>query len=315
MKKALVVGVDDYPYAALHGCVDDAKAMASVLEVHGDEERNFDVELLTSPSTQLKKPRLRGAIEKLFQGDCEIALFYFSGHGLIKSTGGYIVTTDVQKYDEGIAMDEILALANQSKAKNRIVILDCCHAGALGTPQIAAANVAQLSEGLTILAASREDEPAMQVNGSSIFTELVVDALRGGAADLGGHVTPGAVYSYVDRALGAWDQRPVFKTNVTQFISLRHVPAPVPLAILRKLPEYFSGATDEHGLDPTYEETSGVSSPTKAAVFKELQKMERVGLIVPVGEDHMYYAAMNSKSCLLTALGRHYWRLANEKKL
>ncbi|MGF1573365.1 MAG: caspase family protein, partial [Sumerlaeia bacterium] len=39
------------------------------------------------------------------------------------------------------------------------------------------------------------------------------------------------------------------------------------------------------------------------AIFKDLQKMEGVGLVVPVSEEHMYYAAMNSKSCRLTALG------------
>ena len=31
--------------------------------------------------------------------------------------------------------------------------------------------------------------------------------------------------------------------------------------------------------------------------------MEGVGLVVPVGEEHMYYAAMNSTACRLTALG------------
>ena len=30
--------------------------------------------------------------------------------------------------------------------------------------------------------------------------------------------------------------------------------------------------------------------------------MEGVGLVVPVGEEHMYYAAMNSTACKLTAL-------------
>ena len=36
--------------------------------------------------------------------------------------------------------------------------------------------------------------------------------------------------------------------------------------------------------------------------FKELQLYESVGLIEPVGEEHMYFAAMNSKSCRLTPL-------------
>ena len=38
-------------------------------------------------------------------------------------------------------------------------------------------------------------------------------------------------------------------------------------------------------------------------------------LVVPVDEDHMYYAAINSKSCRLTALGAQYWQLATENKL
>jgi hypothetical protein len=49
--------------------------------------------------------------------------------------------------------------------------------------------------------------------------------------------------------------------------------------------------------------------------MKDLQKFEGVGLVIPVGEEHMYFAAMNSKSCRLTALGFQYWRLAKEKKL
>ena len=50
-------------------------------------------------------------------------------------------------------------------------------------------------------------------------------------------------------------------------------------------------------------------------VFKDLQQMEGVGLVVPIGEEHMYYAAMNSTACGLTALGAQYWRLAKERKL
>ena len=43
--------------------------------------------------------------------------------------------------------------------------------------------------------------------------------------------------------------------------------------------------------------------------------MESVGLIEPVNEDHMYYAAMNSESCKLTALGYHYWQLVKKGKI
>lgn len=315
MKKALVVGINDYPTSPLKGCVNDANSISNVLETNGDGSPNFSVRLLTSPSDNVSKSNLRKAIEELFTGDADIALFYFSGHGFIKSTGGYIVTTDYRRYDEGISMDDILVLANDSKVKDKIIILDCCHSGAFGSPSLTSGRFAQLSEGLTVLTASRDEESALEINGSGIFTLLVVDALKGGASDLRGNISPGSIYSYVDQALGPWDQRPIFKTNVTRFTSLRNITPPVPLSTLRKICEYFPNPQDEYKLNPTYEFTEPVKNDDNVAIFKDLQKFESVGLVIPVGEDHMYFAAMNSKSCRLTALGYQYWRLVKEKKI
>ena len=45
-------------------------------------------------------------------------------------------------------------------------------------------------------------------------------------------------------------------------------------------------------------------------IFSILQKYVKLNLVVPVGEDHMYYAAIHYKSCKLTAQGQHYWDLA-----
>lgn len=315
MRKALIVGINDYPGAPLSGCVNDAHSVSAVLETHGDGSPNFAVKLVTCPSAAVTRSSLKEAIEAVFDGDSDIALLYFSGHGLISSTGGYIVTPDYKKYDEGISMHDILTLANKSKAKNKVVILDCCHSGAFGTPTIPGESVAQLAEGLSVLTASRDTESALEIGGSGVFTTLVVDAMQGGAADLRGHVTPGSIYAYVDQALGAWDQRPIFKTNVTRFTSLRTITPPVPLSILRKIFVYFPAPEDEHSLNPTYEKTDPSADAGNVAIFEDLQKLEGIGLVIPEGEEHMYYAAMNSKSCRLTALGFQYWRLATEKKL
>lgn len=315
MRKALVVGINDYPNSPLRGCVNDANAIANILGTHGDGAPNFSVKLVTSPSESIDRAKLRGAIENLFEGECDIALFYFSGHGIVTSTGGYVVTPDFKKYEEGVSMDDILTLANKSKAKDKIILLDCCHSGSFGTPTITGNNVALLSEGLSVLTASRNSESALEVNGCGVFTSLVVDALRGGAADLSGRITPGSVYAHVDQALGAWDQRPIFKTNVTRFTSLRSVPPTVPPATLRKLCTYFSAPQQEYALDPSYEDTSPSPNPLKVPIFKDLQKFQSVGLVVPVDAEFMYFAAMNSKSCRLTALGYHYWRLVKEKRV
>jgi len=315
MRKALVIGVNDYPTAPLKGCVNDATGIATVLETDADGSPNFSVKLITSPSEKIERATLRAAIENLFQGDSDISLLYFSGHGFVKSTGGYIVTTDFKKYDEGVSMDEILLMANESKSKERIIILDCCHSGNFGSPALNKSLNAQLSEGLTVLTASRDSESAIEINGRGVFTSLVIDALQGGAADLRGYITPGSVYAYVDQALGPWEQRPIFKTNVTQFTSLRSVNPPVPLPTLRKICEYFPHPQDQYKLDPSYEFTSNNPKTENVAIFKDLQKFESVNLVKPMGEEHMYFAAMNSKSCHLSALGAHYWRLVKEKKI
>ncbi|MCK5564327.1 MAG: caspase family protein [Planctomycetes bacterium] len=315
MRRALVVGINDYSNFPLNGCVNDANAIANVLETHGDGSPNFSTRLLTSPAETIDRASLRKNIESLFAGESDIALFYFSGHGLVKSTGGYIVTTDFKKYDEGVAMDEILNLANQSKAKDKVIILDCCYSGAFGSPRLTGGVIAQLSEGLSALTASRDCETSIEKCGSGIFTSLVVDALQGGAADLRGHITPGSIYSYVDQALGAWDQRPIFKTNVTRFTSLRMIDPPVPLSTLRKLTVYFPSPEEQYELDPSYEFTSDNPIDANVEILKNLQKFESVGLVKPVDEEHMYFAAMKSKSCRLTALGYQYWRLVEEQRI
>jgi hypothetical protein len=315
MKKALIVGINDYPSSPLKGCVNDANSLGTILESNGDGSPNFGVRMMTSPAHTISRPVLREAIEQLFSGDSEMALLYFSGHGYIKSTGGYLVTTDAKKYDEGVSMDDILSLANQSKSRNKVIILDCCHSGAMGTPNITGSNLAQLSEGMSVLTASRDSEYAMEVNGAGVFTSLLIDALKGGAADIRGNITPGSLYAYVDEALGAWDQRPIFKTNVMSFAPLRKIPPKVPFETLRKITQYFPTADSEHPLNPTYEDTESTAIPENVKIFKDLQKYQSVGLVVPVDAEFMYFAAINSTSCRLTALGYQYWRLVNEKKL
>ena len=298
MRKALVIGIDDYPTAPLHGCVNDARAMASVLDIHGNEDRNFDIQVITQPAGDITRASLRRKIQELFSGENEIAFLYFAGHGMITSTGGCIVTPDYEAFDEGISMSDILLWANKSSAKEKVIFLDCCHSGKLG--DLPGGNLAQIAEGVSILTASRGSEKAKESDGSGVFTSLVVDAMKGGAADLRGHITPGSIYAYVDQALDSWDQRPIFKTNVSRFVSLRKVKSAVPLSSLKKICDYFKDPNKEYPLNPTYEESHRSAKPEKVTILRELQRFNRVGLVRPVDEEHMYYAAINSKSCKLT---------------
>ncbi len=322
MRKALIVGINNYPGNPLKGCINDASSFKTVIEKNGDGSPNFSTRLETDVPT---KSQLKTMLKELFEGDSDIALFYFSGHGSFNEFGGYVVTPDHQENDEGVSMDEILLLANKSKAKDKIIILDCCHSGAFGSPASTGGTSCQIIEGVVVLTASKSSESAIEINGHGIFTNLLIDALQGGAADLRGHITPGSVYAYIDQALGPWDQRPVFKTNVTRFTSLRTINPQVPTETLRKITEYFQTAEQDYSLNPSYEDTNSedikhsiiepLAKTENVAVFKDLQKFQSVGLVIPVDAPYMYFAAMESKSCKLTALGYHYWRLVKDGKI
>jgi hypothetical protein len=319
MRRALCVGIDEYPGDSLRGCVSDAERIASVLACNYDGSPNFDCRTLTAPvggaPNAVTRVVLREAIEKLFRNEADVALLHFSGHGTVNNLDGYLVSQDAKKYDEGVSMSDILRLANDSRAAEVTIFLDCCFAGALGNLPTVDNTKALLREGISILTASRGDQPSVETGGGGLFTSLLIDALGGGAADVLGAVTAPSVYAYVEAALGAWDQRPLFKSHVSRLVPLRLCEPPVDRATLRKLPLLFPLPAEDLPLDPSYEHTSATAFREKTAVFADLQALSRVHLVEPCDTPHMYDAAMRSKACRLTPSGRYYWRLAANNRI
>lgn len=318
MRRALCVGIDFYTVGALRGCVSDAQRMSKVLATHEDASPNFDCKELLAPnrggSDVITRPKLKQAIEQLFEHSAEIALLHFSGHGTENNLGGYLVTQDATDYDDGVAMVDVLKMANDSRANEVVIFLDCCHSGNLGNVP-AINNDTVLGEGVSILMASRGDQQSVEANGAGVFSSLVQDALEGAAADLLGKVTAPGIYSFVEGALGAWEQRPLFKSHVSKLIPLRQCKPPIDIEILRQLPTLFPVPAEDLDLSPEFEETAAEYDEAKNAVFCKLQALNRVHLLVPVGARHMYDAAMQSRKCRLTAAGRYYWRLARDNRI
>lgn len=321
MKKALVIGINNYPTAPLSGAINDANKISELLRLNENDETNFEVKQINDIQS---RGELLEEITAFFKITADMGLIYFAGHGYVNELGGFIVTPDHKRYNEGIAMNDILSLANTSQIRNKIIILDCCKSGVFGEPNLGS-SITPIYSGISILTACRDNEPAKEINGHGVFTNLLIEGLKGGAADIRGHISPGGLYAYIDQALGAHEQRPVFKTNVTEFVKLRSVVSQIPLSVVRKLTEYFQSPSDILQLDPSFEFTNSVdvihevkepfANAENVSTFKNLQKLESVGLIVPIGEEHMYFAAMNSKTCRLTSLGHHYWRLVREGKI
>lgn len=322
MRKALCVGINSYLYInPLQGCANDASDVANTLWRNDDGSLNFDVKLkcATNNRNPVTRSQLRELLDWLYEGDPEIALFYFSGHGGIDTTGGYLCTSEITCLDEGFSLNALLSLVKTSRAKEKIIILDCCHSGFAGSSALTP-ELASLPEGTTILAACRSDETSIEIGNHGLFTSLLVDALMGGAMNLLGEVTPGSVYSYIDSSLGAWDQHPVFKANVNTFVSLRKNTPPISLAEIRKITDYFFTPTMLYHLDPTYETDKNYTDNKEVnkaheEIFKLLRKYSQLNLVVPVDEEYMYWAAINSKACKLTALGQFYWTLVNANRI
>lgn len=325
MKKALLIGINEYPKGnELYGCLEDIHNVQTVIERNGDGSPNFSVKLLENCQSSLKA---MDAVKNLFHGDGECAMLYFSGHGYLNDCGGELVFPDnigSTSYYNGLQMNDILRVAENSKIRNKIIVFDCCHSGATGKYQLDK-NTSHIASGISILTACRDDEYAMECGGHGLFTELFCSALQGGAADFCGNITIGGVYAYIDRALGPWQQRPTFKTNVTEFSVIKKVEPKVPNSIIRAMPSLFPNPDMVFSLNPSFEDTNKLevehhviepyADKENVKKFKMLQKLQSIGFVEPVGADFMYFAAMKSKGCRLTPLGKHYWRLVDCKQI
>jgi hypothetical protein len=319
MRRALCVGIDEYGFGALNGCVNDAQRMKAVLEKHQDGSRNFDCKTLVAPkgggNAAVTRATLRDHLQRLFNDPADVALFHFSGHGTINNLDGYLVTQDAVRYDEGVPMADVLKLANDSRVREVVILLDCCFSGQLGNLPAVDNTKSVLREGISILTAGRGDQVSVETDGGGVFTSLVVDALDGGAANVLGAVSAPAIYAYVEAALGAWDQRPLFKAHVSSVLELRCCTPPVDRALLRRIPALFPLPAEDHPVDPSYERSSANALAANTATFDDLQALNRVHLVLPVDAPHMYDAAMLSKACRLTPSGRYYWRLAKDGRI
>lgn len=324
-KRALLIGIDNYDHVAeLTGCVADAVAMRDLLQRNEDGSPNYSCRLLTygqEPSEKkITRPLLRRACQELFDFTGEL-LLYFSGHGALTDSGGYLATCDAQINDWGIPMQEIVQLANSSKASDILVILDCCHAGDAGNPPLLNAPhsnnpLAVLRENMTLIAASRNSESAMEAGGHGLFTTAVLGGLDGGAADHFGWVTAASLYAYVERHFGAWAQRPVYKSHATELTVIRQCAPLIDRLKLYDLVKHFPAEDHKYRLDPEFEpedEFGNLHEPVNkeklkiAQLFKEYRDSGLLKASEP--NEQFFWVARRSHTVELTLRGREYWRL------
>lgn len=330
MKKALVVGIDDYPPPNdLTGCVNDAIELAALLETDGNGDPNFDVQKLISSEVDVTAKRLSDAIGELFSGEAETALLYFAGHGILNevTNNGHLVTQDGSDPHWGVSLVDVLQQANKAhpNIKSSVIFLDSCQSGFAGeVTGLGREGVNAIGNGVTILTACHKDGVAAEEGGHGKFTDIMLDGLGGAASDVLGRITPASLYAHVDQTLGAWEQRPIYKANVQTFITLRSVSPKVPKEVLRRMPDYFPSANHIFALDPSFEPDRGEEAERlknvpidddNVRIYRELQQCNRHGLVVPSEHEHMWHSAVFSGGCKLTATGAHFRRLAERRKI
>jgi hypothetical protein len=331
-RKALIVGIDSYGGGNdLKVCVADARAMFEVLSFHkGDEkERNFFCTLLPGQmgdGSQITRPGLLREMKNLFNYDGEV-LLYFSGHGYLSTTGGVLCTSDWTRDKGGVHMQEVMDLAFDSSARQILILLDCCHGGDLGNPPIWNRNsekpLATIHENMTVIAASRASEEALEGEGHSLFTAALLDALDGGAADHLGFVTAPALYAYVSRRFTDKDyQRPAYKTNATDVLSVRVCEPLIERKKLRLLPSLFPTPDYKYPLDPEHDpedEHGNVKEPVnhdKFAIGQLFKSYRDAGLLRSSDPKlQLFWVARRGESVELTQHGREYWWLLVNDKL
>lgn len=319
----------------LRGCSDDAIQMAKRFSNHQWNSPRYECHVKTDKqlaglANPVKADDLRAAIDALFNPTrrLEVALFYFAGHGAKGGTEGnkhgfYLMTSDATRPEHGVAMSDVLDAANRCvHIQERIIVLDCCHSGHMGDLSVLDEEVTWLKEGVSVLAACRAEEIAVEntVQGG-VFTRFILEALDGGAADVLGRSTLASIYAYVDLRLSLIQQRPVFKANVSRLVSLHACQPRIEETELRHGLVEFSHAHYHYPLDHSFEPDIAPTerkSPVDAdhvKVFRLFQKMRSASLLEPVGGDHLYWAAYHEKACRLNSLGQLYWHASKIGKL
>jgi hypothetical protein len=325
-RRALIVGINEYDNCShLRSAVSDARRMEELLARNDDGSVNYTVRSVVSGKTepQITRGRLRQLVLDLFDGFEGDVLLFFSGHGALTPWGGTLVTQDATSDDVGVPMDDVLLLANRSSARDIVIVLDCCHSGDLGNPPILQAlnkPLSLLREGITVLAASRPNEVAYEVNGSGMFTDALAEGLAGGAADHLGNVSAAGLFLYADRLFDAWDQRPIYKSHAGGVATLRTCKPAVAHGVLRAITTHFAREDTTLTLDPEYEADPSISEEDPGRAKKRedgrtFKMLRDARLLESVDGDDLYWTAMNARAIRLTHLGRYYWRLLTRGKL
>lgn len=222
--RALLIGNSTYPadehnLQTLKGPVKDIAVLNRAL---ADRDTGLfadgDVTLLPE-ATSIRAIRALGRFFTTADRD-DVLLFYFSGHGKLDQGGRlHLCMQDTDSTDllsTAVSSTRINEFADASRARNVVIVLDCCYAGAFRGADLPDAVAGPGRYVLTSCRGTQLANDATVDNGTSLFTQYLVDGLLGAAVDQDhdGYVSFSDLYGYVDRRLrGSGKQIPQRRVN------------------------------------------------------------------------------------------------------
>jgi hypothetical protein len=187
----------------------DARSLGTVLAA--PEIGDFEVTTLADePASKVMQE-----IEAFFDGRRreDLVLLYFSGHGILDEGARlYFATSDTQvkrPRSTAVSADFVNELMRECRSRRQVLMLDCCNSGAFARGIKAGGSIGTgerfEGRGRVVITATDALQYAFEggrVEGEaagSVFTSVLVDGLRSGAADLNGDgsVTLDELYDYV----------------------------------------------------------------------------------------------------------------------
>jgi len=219
---ALVVGIQSFANTEynLRFSVADATAISDLLKLKASplfSKVNVE-QLVTAPETT--KSALENAFAKYQHiGPNDVFLFYVASHGMFEgdlATRQYFLipsnmhdTTMEAIQRDAVSEDELKRMIGSIPALRKVLLLDTCHAGAMGDAMMvttrglgesAAVNVLSTAVGSTVLSASTSEQTAQEgMEGHGLFTWVLLQGLNG-SADLfkDGYIKTDGLATYVD---------------------------------------------------------------------------------------------------------------------
>ncbi|QDU61482.1 Caspase domain protein [Planctomycetes bacterium Pan216] len=284
---AVIIGVNEYldtRVRNLRYCVSDAHLLNDTLVQYC----GYDADNVLLITDRQQKAHLRPMKRNLttqvrdwlsYPGEEDTVLVYFSGHGFIdRAAQGYLAPQDCDRdalIKTALRTQELRDMLNECKAKQKILILDCCHAGAAkgdeGTEAVSNPTLSKVFEdakGLMTIASCTSNEKSQEWSTlkHGLFTYFLAEGLRGSADRDGDRIVDAdELYRYTYQKVRTTAQRELnLRQTPWRQISPDMIGIPA-LAVIRNQTRRPGKVADDKGEMVTH---VVVSSPTAEVEFQ-----------------------------------------------